>query len=475
VRTTTLPASRPAPRPVFDPTPGSVAVVSQRVRRPESAAELPELTRYRGGTYSATVSTTRFADGSTARTDLVRLNPTIDAYSLDALGRVSTNPVRYRPRSSSEVGDIRARLRFQAISRVIAESYPAVGVAELSRRLRAADYPLGSANLREHEAIAATQAAIWKLTNDLDLDTRPRGVPTRATASAGGVSVPTVSMDPALGPSVTADISADSTLTIDVEFDVEFQLSVMRFDLAAPCAGDLRVRLLKEVPSGWVPIPGAMYTPSTRGPQLHRLAPLATVRETRFGKPYGHRRFRLEVSTRRRDSRRIELRNIRFDVADAQGFGNPARVVHLYEYLLSSIDERPRQSESIAVDPKQARCVDGLVGPFRYIGRRAGRITASAGGGAGLGIVDVDGIEAGADVGPGAEFYVRITPSSVPSQLVIRATAPDTNAPRVQVLLADDNSDGDDAPPRLAGLTPLAVAVPSGAAIVVELSMIVSG
>ena len=31
-------------------------------------------------------------------------------------------------------------------------------------------YPLGPANIAEHEAIAATQAAIWRFTNDLELD-----------------------------------------------------------------------------------------------------------------------------------------------------------------------------------------------------------------------------------------------------------------------------------------------------------------
>lgn len=34
------------------------------------------MTRYRGGTYSHTVDRIVFADGSTARTDLIRLNPT---------------------------------------------------------------------------------------------------------------------------------------------------------------------------------------------------------------------------------------------------------------------------------------------------------------------------------------------------------------------------------------------------------------
>ena len=41
------------------------------------ATELPRMTRYRGGTYSHTVDTIVFADGTTARTDLIRLNPNL--------------------------------------------------------------------------------------------------------------------------------------------------------------------------------------------------------------------------------------------------------------------------------------------------------------------------------------------------------------------------------------------------------------
>ena len=58
-----------------------------------------------------------------------------------------------------------------------AHSFPMRPTTELSRQLRQAGYPLGSANISEHEAIAGTQAAIWYLTNGLALDTRPLNVP----------------------------------------------------------------------------------------------------------------------------------------------------------------------------------------------------------------------------------------------------------------------------------------------------------
>ena len=40
------------------------------------ATELTRMTRYRGGTYSHTVDTIVFIDGTCARTDLIHPNPT---------------------------------------------------------------------------------------------------------------------------------------------------------------------------------------------------------------------------------------------------------------------------------------------------------------------------------------------------------------------------------------------------------------
>ncbi|MGO9103006.1 MAG: TQXA domain-containing protein, partial [Mycobacterium sp.] len=55
------------------PAPTQVTTRRRVVVRP--AKELPRMTRYRGGTYSHTVDKIVFADGTTARTDLIRLNP----------------------------------------------------------------------------------------------------------------------------------------------------------------------------------------------------------------------------------------------------------------------------------------------------------------------------------------------------------------------------------------------------------------
>ena len=57
-----------------------------RPRGADAAPLLSGLTRAPGGTYSSTVEVIHFTDGSSAHTDLIRLNPNIDAYSLDFAG-----------------------------------------------------------------------------------------------------------------------------------------------------------------------------------------------------------------------------------------------------------------------------------------------------------------------------------------------------------------------------------------------------
>ena len=57
----------------------------------------------------------------------------------------------------------------------------------MSRNLRAAGYPLGAGNISDYEAIAATQAAIWRFTNGLALDTQPLNVPVAVRRGPGPV------------------------------------------------------------------------------------------------------------------------------------------------------------------------------------------------------------------------------------------------------------------------------------------------
>ena len=201
----------------------TVQTLSQRVHAPVAVrrrevaggGELSRLTRYRGGTYSHTVGTLVFTDGVVARTDLIRLNPNVEAYSLDFGGVAPSRPSHYRAATWSAVTNLRARAREPEIDWILRNSFPTIGTAELSRRLRAAGHPLGSSNIAEHEAIAATQAAIWFFTNDMQLDNRPRNVP---IAVRRGVQ------------------------TIDFEFDGAHQLGGYTVDVTSETPVSLRLQ-----------------------------------------------------------------------------------------------------------------------------------------------------------------------------------------------------------------------------------------
>ncbi len=103
--------------------------------------------------------------GGFAVADLIRLNPGVDAYSVNLDGVAPQAVSRYRPAPWADVAAPGAGDREGAVVRLLSASYPAVDLATLSERVRAAGHPLGRGQLRAHEAIAATQAAIWHVTN----------------------------------------------------------------------------------------------------------------------------------------------------------------------------------------------------------------------------------------------------------------------------------------------------------------------
>ncbi len=86
-------------------TTGPIATDSRVAIRP--ATELTSMTRYRGGTYSHTVEKIIFIDGNWARTDLIRLNPNVPAYSLDFTGVSPRHPSRYQLGTWSELSHLR--------------------------------------------------------------------------------------------------------------------------------------------------------------------------------------------------------------------------------------------------------------------------------------------------------------------------------------------------------------------------------
>ncbi len=393
----------------------------------QPATQLPRMTRYRGGTYSHTVDKIVFADGSSARTDLIRLNPNLAAYSLDYTGIAPHHPSRYRLGTWSALPHLDARgceVEVE-VDWILRNSFPVRSTAELSRRLRQAGYPLGAANISEHEAIAATQAAIWRFTNDMALDTQPLNVPVA------------VSREP--GPSIT------------FEFDGQPQLGGYSLWMASKSAVELK---LQKSADGvvWQDISGSQLTADAgEGRRYQRTlgvgSTLSASSHGRLGR--GYRYYRLIATS----DAAATIDHVRFWLTGAGHYRNADRVVHLYNYLLAGARKALRDTLS---KPDLAHLVDAqavvepeLVGPFQVPIPLTLSVTQ------GNTLVDAFGTNINGIVQPGTDFYLRPAPGT--SAVTMTATTRHDLTGRVLTGVALEG-----APQRF---TPIALTVPTDVAI----------
>jgi TQXA domain-containing protein len=372
--------------PITDRATGPVASRPRSVVRP--AAELTHLTRYRGGTYSHTVDRVVFADGSWARTDLIRLNPNVPAYSLDFTGIAPHHPSRYQLGSWAGLPHLLASGHEAEVDWILRHSFPMRSTGELSRRLRAAEYPIGPANISEHEAIAATQAAIWYLTNGLALDTRPLNVPIAVHRAAGPV--------------------------ITFEFDGEPQLGGYSVWTTSGSAIDLR---LQKSANGvaWQDVSGSLLTTDPGEGHYRRTlgegSTLSTSSHGRGGR--GYRYYRL-IATSESGTPKIE--HVSFWLTGTRHFRNSDKVVHLYNYLLAGARTAVHEaSEPILID-SHAAAESHLVGPFQV------RIPLTLRATDGHTLVDADGLSIGGKIEPGTNFYLRRAPGTSAATLTATTT-----------------------------------------------------
>lgn len=391
------------------------AVTARRRLHPSPLTELSRLTRYRGGMYSHTVDTVVFTDGSTARTDLIRLNPGIAAYSLDFAGVAPTRPSRYDVQTWSAVPHLAAKAHEAEVDWILRNSVPTLAPAELSSRLRAAGYALGRANISEHEAIAGTQAAIWYLTNGLELDNRPLNVPVAVLRDGGLV----------------------------VEFDGEPQLGGYA---VSGLAGTWRLQ--KSVDGVvWRDVAGSTLTTTSDAESGKALGVGATVSRASSG----FRFYRLVGD----GAERLDSDSIRFWLNGSGHYRNSDKVVHLYNYLLAGAREARQRTVAPALVTEDATADDGLVGPLRLEATDTVAVTVSGGGH----VVDDDGL-ALTLVEPGAEFYVRTDDVAVTLTVKVPGRA-DGFGGRILTGVASDG----------ARLTPVALAVPTQLVVDFELRL----
>jgi TQXA domain-containing protein len=408
------------------PTRAAAPVTSHAriVARP--ATELNQMTRYRGGTYSHTVDRIVFADGSWARTDLIRLNPNVPAYSLDFTGIAPHRPSRYQPGSWSELPHLLASGHEAEVDWILRNSYPMRAAAELSRRVRAAGYPIGPANIGEHEAIAATQAAIWHLTNGLALDTRPLNVPVAVHRAAGPV--------------------------ITFEFDGEPQLGGYSVWTAADTAAELR---LQKSANGlvWQDVSGSLLTTAAgEGHYQRTLGEGSTLSASSHGRGgRGYRYYRL-IATAKAGTPKIE--HVNFWLTGARHYRNADKVVHLYNYLLAGARTAARVADGSPLVDAHAIVDSELVGPFQV------RIPLALSATDGLPLIDADGFAIDGTIEPGRDFYLRAAPGQSAAEL--SATAPEQLPGRVLTGVALEESSH--------RFTPVALAIPTEMAIEFDIS-----
>ncbi|MCQ4362153.1 MULTISPECIES: thioester domain-containing protein [Mycobacterium] len=363
----------------------TVAPVATRKRvRVRPAAEPSRMTRYRGGTYSHTVDKIVFTDGTTARTDLIRLNPNLQAYSLDFAGIAPHHPSPYELGTWTALPHLRTRGCEAEVEWILRHSYPMRSTVALSRRLRQAGYPLGPSNISEHEAIAGTQAAIWHFTNGLALDTRPLNAPIAVHRGRG---------------------------VLTFEFDGAPQLG--GYALWSSVAAPFGVRLQKS-PDGvsWQDVSGSHLTVDAGKGRYQRTLGLgSTLSSSSHGRgTRGYRYYRLVTTT---PDAAPAIDHVDFWLNGAGHYRNADRIVHLYNYLLAGAYTALRTTREPLLD--SAAVVDSdLVGPFQVSVPLTLRPTGDQ-----L-VVDADGAAITEPVEPGTDFYLRFTPGS--SGITLTAT-----------------------------------------------------
>ena len=395
-----------------------VATRRRTVVRP--ASELTQMTRYRGGTYSHTVDRIVFTDGTSARTDLIRLNPNLHAYSLDFTGIAPHHPSRYRLTTWSALPHLHAHGGEAEVDWILRHSFPMRTTAQLSEQLRQAGYPLGPAHITEHEAIAGAQAAIWYFTNGLTLDTRALNVPAAVHRSPG--------------PAIT------------FEFDGEPQLGGYSVCVSSDAAVGLK---LQKSANGlvWHDISGSQLTAAAGNDRYQRTlgvgSTLSASSHSRGGR--GYRYYRLIATS---DAANLTIGHVHFWLTGTRHFRNADRVVHLYNYLLAGAHNALADVEAPRLIDIHATAEAELIGPFQVPTPLTLSVTEGH-------LVDADGVRIDTVVEPGTDFYLHPAPGT--SAMTMTATAPHDLTGGVLTGVAFEGE-----PHRL---TPVALTVPTEVAI----------
>lgn len=317
-------------------------------------APLTGLSRVRGGTYSPTVGIVRFDDGTTAHTDLIRLNPNIDAYSLDFHGRSPRQLSHYRETHWAELSTAAGGHPDELLA-ILSHSYPHVSPRRLTERVRAAGYPIRHGQLPVHTIISATQSAIWHVTNGLDLDVQPLDVPVRVVSRTADGSARHLTTTGPLDWRI--ELRAARTVQLGLELPEAHQLSAYEFGVG-PHTGHHALSVHLEQSSNgteWSPVSSSqVVVPAQRHTRTVRrtLGVGATLHGAGGAQGQtGYQRYRLAVTGPADRDGFLDLRDVRLHLSAPWRFRNDEDVVHVYDYLLSHALGRPSRSRPELIAP----------------------------------------------------------------------------------------------------------------------------
>ena len=316
------------------------------------------LTRLRGGTFSPTVGRVRFDDGQVALTDVIRLTPDVDAYSLDYHGESPRHVGHYRVADWSEASRASLARCEREVVWILAHSYPTIDTATLSAQLRSAGYAIGPADIPIHEAIAATQAALWHFTDGLRLDRSAIG---DIDTTVDGSASPVRTWDPRAGTRVAPNAPAVFTAQVAGTPLV----TSYTVDLASTVPDDLELRLERSVDGRvWQAVATSSVFPAksgVRGSQGLRvkkgLGAGATTWRSTHGRAIGYGHYRVVAQTTSTTAD-VVFASIGIDFADAAAGSNPTRVVQLSDYLREGARRAARGEADVLRGPRSVLRTD---------------------------------------------------------------------------------------------------------------------
>lgn len=345
---------------------------------------------------SATLQDLYFTDGSHAKSDLIGLSGAAEskAYSADYAATASSYS-QFGPTINDQTTFIETDWSdgthttgadtAAPVTWVLQNSAPQLSLAELTSQVNASQSPSAiTGNIKNYDAYAATQAAIWHYTDGKDLDTTRYADPTAATDSDDAPAVGLLTGDgwtaPAAGP-----------VSIDFDFPAKLELSsytVTRSDAASAPAGWRLQRLTAD---------GTYQDVSTTAVKSTDTRYFADGTQTSVNvgasATYGgYTRYRLVIDGATDPSLPVHVQSVSFSglgvfgssTSDKREYANATPVVLAYKHLLAGAEQHTASVQALQSAPTatitgpataQRENLTDLIGPFTYDGSTAAKIS----------------------------------------------------------------------------------------------------